>query len=93
MTTIDCANETDSKIDSILFYISNVITMANCIKLKLLGLDERDVQLTKRQYFNTTAATSTSAVTINAATVTTITTTTKGMKVKFSEKFIGWKVN
>ena len=30
--------------------------MANCIKLKLPGLDERDILLAERQYVNTTAA-------------------------------------
>ena len=35
--------------------------MASCIKLKLPRLDERDVQLTKRQSVNATAATSTTA--------------------------------
>jgi hypothetical protein len=31
-------------------YISNAIAMANCIKLKLLELDENDVEITKKQY-------------------------------------------
>ena len=35
---------------------------ANCSKLKLPGLDERDVRLSKRQYVNTTAASSTTAI-------------------------------
>ena len=30
-------------------HINSVIAMANCIKLKLPGLDERDVQLTACQ--------------------------------------------
>jgi hypothetical protein len=60
--------------------------------LKLPGLDQRDVQLTKRQYFNITAATSTRAITMttittNNSTVTTITTKSKGIKVKFSGNF------
>ena len=67
--------------------------MASCIKLKLPGLDEQDVQLTKKQCINTTDATSNSAIaiittTINAATtVTTINTMPKGMKVQFSGNF------
>ena len=36
--------------------------MANCIKLKLLGLYERNVLLTKRQYINTTAGSNTTAI-------------------------------
>ena len=66
--------------------------MANCIKFKLPGLDERDVQLTKRHrlmllllvilpLFNTITSN------INTTTVTTITTMPKGMKVKFSRNF------
>ena len=65
--------------------------MANCIKLKLPGLDERDVQKTKRQQlillllvvlslFNTITSN------INTTTVITITIAPKGMKVKFSIK-------
>ena len=46
-------------------HFSNVIVTANCIKLELAELDERDVLLTERQYVNTTSATSTSAITIN----------------------------
>ena len=38
------------------------ITTANCIKLGLPGLDEGDVRLTKMQYLNAAAATSTSAI-------------------------------
>ena len=49
-------------------YIGNGIEAANCIKLKLPELDERNLQLTKRQYINTTAATSTTAITINIIT-------------------------
>ena len=43
--------------------------------------------MTKRQYVNTTAATSTSSnstTTTTTATITTITTITKGINVKFS---------
>jgi hypothetical protein len=68
--------------------------MASYIKLKLSGLEERDVILTKTQYVNTTAATRTTDITINTTTnntntinVTTITTKPKGMKVKFSRNF------
>ena len=43
-------------------HISNFIAMANCIKLKLPGLDARDVLLTKRQYGNTTAASSATTI-------------------------------
>ena len=71
--------------------ISNVTTTANCIKLKLLGLDERDILLTKRQYVNTTAVTRTTAITINTSTsnanttiLTIITTMPNGMKVIFT---------
>ena len=35
-------------------YISNIISTANCIKFKLPGLDEGNVQLTFRQCVNTT---------------------------------------
>ena len=69
---------------------------ANCIQLKLPGLDERDVLLTKRQYVNITTVTSTTAVTISTITsnistitMTTITTVPEGMKVKFSRNFEG----
>ena len=53
--------------------------MANCIKLKLLGLDERNVLLIKRQYVNDIISN------INATTVTTLTTMPKGMKVSFQK--------
>ena len=36
-------------------HISSVITMANCIKLKLPGLYERNVLVTKREQVNDTA--------------------------------------
>ena len=69
--------------------------MVNSIKLKLPGLDERDVLLTNRQYGNTTAASSTAPITINSTstnintttTLTTITTMPKGMTVKLSRTF------
>jgi hypothetical protein len=68
--------------------------------VKLPGLDKRDVQLTKSQYVNTTAAISTSTITINTTTsntnttsVTTITTRLKGMKVKYFVESLGGKVN
>ena len=70
--------------------------MANCIKLKLLGHDERDVLLTHMQQGNITAATSTTAIAINTitsnmntTTLTDITTIPKGMKVTFSRNFEG----
>ena len=68
--------------------------MANFIKLKLPGLDERDIPQTKRQQVNTTAVISTTAVNtiasnINSTAVTTITAMPKGMKVKFSRNFEG----
>ena len=58
-------------------------------KLTLSGLDEKDIQLTKSTYINTTAATRASAIIINTitTTVTTITTMPKGMKLKFSGNF------
>ena len=59
-------------------HISNAITMANCIKLKPLELDERNFLLIKRQCTNTITSN------INAITVTAITTMPRGMKVKFS---------
>ena len=73
------------------------MAMANCIKLKLPGLDERDVRLTKRQrsmllllvvlpLFNTTSSN------INTTTVTTITTLPKGMKETFSRNFEGGRL-
>ena len=49
-------------------HIDNVIATANCIKLKLPGLDERDDQLTKRQYVYTTAAASTCAINTTSST-------------------------
>ena len=62
--------------------------------LRLPGIDERDLQLTKWQYVNTTAATSTSVIIIrtatlitNATTVTTITTIPRRMKAKFFWEF------
>ena len=68
--------------------------MANCIKLKLPGLGERDVQLTKRQYANTNTTTSTTAITVNtsnsnnnATAMTTVTTTPKETKRNFSRNF------
>jgi hypothetical protein len=61
--------------------------MADCIKLELPGLDERYVQLTKRQYINATASNSTN--TTNTNSVTTITTMTKGTKVKYSGNLRG----
>jgi hypothetical protein len=62
--------------------------------LKLPGLDERDVQLNKRQYVNTTAAASArditiNPITINATTMTTIKTIPKSIKVKFSGNLEG----
>ena len=77
------------------WFIGNVIAMVNCIKLKLLWLDKRVAQITKRQYVNATAATCTSPIalyattsTTNASThtVTAITTMPKDRKVKFSGK-------
>ena len=62
---------------------SNVVAMGNCMKLKLPGLDERDVLLTKRQIRNTAAASNTTAIQyyyIVTTTVTTITTMPKGRK-------------
>ena len=38
-----------------------IIATANCIKLKIPGLGEGDVKLTKREYNNTTAAINTGA--------------------------------
>ena len=77
-------------------HTSNVIAMANCIMLKLPGLHEKYVQLTKSQYINARAATRTTAITINATTsntntttVTTITFTPNCMKVKFPRNFEG----
>ena len=43
-------------------YISNVISMANHVRLKLPGLDERNVLLTKRQYINTSTNSSIVAI-------------------------------
>ena len=68
-------------------HISNVIATASCIKLKHPGLDKGSVQLTKRQYVNVTAATSTTNTL--TTTVTIITTMPKGMKVKFSRNIEG----
>ena len=46
-------------------HISNVVGTANCIKLKPLGLDERNVLLIKRQYVNAfTSNISTATVTL-----------------------------
>ena len=70
------------------WHFSYVLAIHNCIKLKFLVLDEGDVKLTKRQYVNTTAATSTSAI-IPTITMTTITTMPKGIKVKFSRNIEG----
>ena len=64
-------------------HISNAIATANCIKLKLLELDERDVILIKRQYVNTITSNT------NTTTVPTITTMPKGMKMKCSRNFEG----
>ena len=59
--------------------------MAKYIKLKLLGLTERDVQLTTRKHVSTTTATNTTAVTINVTTSntssTTVTTVTAMLRV------------
>ena len=41
---------------------SKVILMANCNNLKLSGIEEKDVLLTKRQYANTTDASSTTSI-------------------------------
>ena len=68
-------------------HISNVIATANCIILKLLGLDERDPPLIKRQYVKTITSN------ISTTTVTTITTLPKGLTVKFSRNFEGGKMN
>ena len=62
-------------------YQKDMSAMANCIKLKLPGLDKSDVQLTKKQWINTTAASSTiTAITsiINTTTVTANITVPKG---------------
>ena len=74
----------------------NAIAMAKCIKLKLLGLFKRNVQLTKRQYVNTTSATTTTTITINTTNsntnitaVITITIIPKGMTVTFLRNFEG----
>jgi hypothetical protein len=70
--------------------------MANCIRLILSGLVERDIQLTKRQYFNTTVATSTSGLLllmllmlllVFLITMTAFTTMPKRINVKFSGNF------
>ena len=45
--------------------------MVTCIKLKFPGLDERDVQLTRRHYVNITAATRTTTIRINITTINT----------------------
>ena len=58
-------------------------------KLTIPGPDERDVRLTKRQYFNSSTPTSAINITANTntTTVTNITTLPKGIKVEFPEIF------
>jgi len=54
---------------------SNILGTVRCVKLKLTGLDVRDVELTKTKYFqpNTAASThTTTTVTIITTTITTI---------------------
>ena len=51
-----------------------IIATAYRIKFKLLRLGEGNVQLTKKQNINTTAATSTSAITVNTTTIFMIST-------------------
>ena len=58
-------------------HISNIIAKAICVKLKLLLLDERDIQLKKKQYINTTAATCATAIAFNSTASNTNTTTIK----------------
>ena len=77
-------------------HISSVIAMAICIKLKLPGLNEKDVLLTQRQYVSRTAATSSTSIAINTITsnsnTTTVTSATvmlKGMKRKCLRNFEG----
>ena len=80
--------------------MGNVIAMANRFKLKLHGLDEVDVQMTKsnmlilvlvntsKRAITVSATTSTNIATStnsnNTTNATTITATPKGMKVKLS---------
>jgi hypothetical protein len=70
--------------------------MTNYINLKTSKFDEGDVQLSKRQYVDFTATSSTSAITVNTTNSTACTNTTvvtailtipKGMKVKFPGDF------
>ena len=62
--------------------------MPNYINLKLPGLDERHVLLTKKQYVNITAI-NTITRNINSTTVTTSTIMPKAIKVVFSRNMDG----
>ena len=67
------------------------MAMANCIKLKLPGLDERDVLLTKGNmlllFLVVLSLFNAMTTNINNAKVTTIATMSKGMKMNFSRDF------
>ena len=62
---------------------SNVIATDNCIKLKPLGLDERNILLIKRQYVSNITSN------INTTTVTTIINMPRDIMVKFLMNFEG----